>query len=213
MSLIMSVAANDSIATRETLLKRLKDCEDHSSWQQFYDTYRNLIFSFALKAGLSESEAEDVVQETVIGVARNLPEFEYDPARCSFKTWLLNQTVWRIKDQLRKRLPANPRTDARIEDRDRTATTERVADSSAEEWEARWEADWKKTVLTAALRRVKAEANLKDCQMFELSVIRQWAPREVARALGVSVARVYLAKHRLAPLVKKHVEQLEKQSI
>jgi hypothetical protein len=44
-------------------------------------------------------------------------------------------------------------------------------------------------------------------------VIRQWAPREVARALGVSVARVYLAKHRLAPLVKKHVEQLEKQRI
>jgi hypothetical protein len=95
--------------------------------------------------------------------------FHVHPARCSLKTWLLNQTVWRIKDQLRRRLPVNPRTDARIEDRDRTATTESVADSSAEEWQAHWEADWKKAVLTAALRRVKAEANLKDCQMFELS--------------------------------------------
>lgn len=87
-----------SIATRATLLERLKDCEDQASWREFYDLYRDLIFSFAIKAGLTESEADDVVQETVIGVARKLPEFRYDPAKCSFKTWLLNQTVWRIKD-------------------------------------------------------------------------------------------------------------------
>src|SRR5215510_13697894 len=106
MSPTMAKPEHESIATRETLLNRLKDCDDHSSWQRFYDTYRDLIYSFALKAGLSESEAEEVVQETVIGVARKLPEFTYDPARCSFKTWLLNQTTWRIKSQFRKRLPS-----------------------------------------------------------------------------------------------------------
>jgi len=38
MSSIMAEPAQGSIATRETLLNRLKDCDDHSSWQEFYDT-------------------------------------------------------------------------------------------------------------------------------------------------------------------------------
>ena len=44
-------------------------------------------------------EAEEVVQETAIGVARRLPEFAYDPKVCRFKTWLLNLVRWRIQDQ------------------------------------------------------------------------------------------------------------------
>src|SRR6476661_8350345 len=107
MSIVMAEETQLSVATRASLLKRLKDCDDQASWQQFYDLYRELIRSFALKAGLTESEADEVVQETVIGVARKLPEFHYDPAKCSFKTWLLNQTVWRIKDQFRKRPPTD----------------------------------------------------------------------------------------------------------
>lgn len=65
-------------------------------------------------------------------------------------------------------------------------------------------------MLKAALARVKQEANLKDCQMFELHMLRGLAPREVARTLGVSMAHVYLAKHRTAPLVKRRIAELEK---
>jgi RNA polymerase sigma-70 factor (ECF subfamily) len=207
----MADPTNDSIPTRETLLNRLKDCDDHSSWQEFYDIYRNLIYEFALKAGLTETEADEVVQETVIGVARKLPEFTYDPARCSFKTWLLNLTTWRIKDRFRRRVPAGRATIANVDDTARTATVERVADPAAERWETMWEVDWKKTVLHAALQRVKAEANLKDCQICELYLLRQWPAREVARALGVSIGRIYLAKHRIAPLLKKQIARLELQ--
>ena len=96
------------------------------------------------------------------------------------------------------------------EDTARTATVERVPDASVERLEAVWNEDWQRTVLAAALARVKAEANLKDCQMFELLALRGLSPREVARTLGVSTARVYLAKHRIAPLVKKRVAELER---
>lgn len=34
-----------------------------------------------------------------------MPAFKYDPARGSFKFWLLNMTRWRIADLLRKRQP------------------------------------------------------------------------------------------------------------
>src|SRR5439155_4963150 len=98
------------IPTRRSLLSRLKDWNDQESWKVFFDTYWKLIFNAALRAGLTEAEAEDVVQETVIGVSKQLPAFVYDPARASFKTWLMRQTNWRIRDQFRKRMPLPERT-------------------------------------------------------------------------------------------------------
>jgi len=92
-----------SLETRPSLLNRLKSGDDPQSWQEFYKTYGGLIRFFAEKAGLTADEAEEVVQETAIGVARRLPEFNYDPKVCRFKTWLLNLTRWRIQDQLRRR--------------------------------------------------------------------------------------------------------------
>ena len=115
----------DSYPTRPSLLNRLKDTQDQQSWQEFDDLYRKLIFGFALKAGLTETEAQEVVQETLIAAAKNLPEFRYDPKVCSFKTWLLNLSRWRVQDQLRKRVPTAPATLLKPLDADRTATIER----------------------------------------------------------------------------------------
>jgi hypothetical protein len=58
----MTVQDNDSIPTRQSLLARLKDWEDQESWREFFDTYWRLIHATALKAGLSEPEAQEVVQ-------------------------------------------------------------------------------------------------------------------------------------------------------
>ena len=210
-------ARPDLLSTRESLLRRLKDCDDPSSWQEFYDRYAGLILRFAIKAGCSETEAEEVVQETVIGVARKLLEFKYDPAVCSFKTWLLNQTRWRIKDQVRRRSPGvqvpsmckpGAGRDVSGDDTRRTSTVERIADPAANPLETVWEQEWAQTRLEAAMQRVKEQTNLKDCQIYDLYVLRQWRPREVARALGVSVAQVYLAKHRVGRLFQRELQHL-----
>src|SRR6266542_34920 len=93
-----------SLETRPSLLQRLQAGDDPQSWEEFYRTYGGLIRFFAEKAGLTADEAEEVVQETAICVARRLPDFTYDPKVCRFKTWLLNLVRWRIQDQLRKRV-------------------------------------------------------------------------------------------------------------
>src|SRR5262245_7043486 len=81
----MNSAPDDElIPTRRSLLARLKDWEDRDGWKEFFDTYWRLIFNVALKAGRTETEAEDVVQETVVSVARQMPAFQYDP-KGSFK--------------------------------------------------------------------------------------------------------------------------------
>src|SRR6266487_6337061 len=97
---------NDSdelLATRWTLIERLKNWDDQESWRQFFDTYWKLIYGVAIKSGLTHPEAQDVVQETVISVCKSMHNFKADPAYGSFKAWLLNLTRWRITDQVRKR--------------------------------------------------------------------------------------------------------------
>ncbi len=93
----------DLLPTRYSLLSRLQNWGDEESWRLFFDTYWRLIYSVALKSGLTESEAQEVVQETIICVAQNIQKFKRDRRLGSFKGWLRNLTRWRIADQLKKR--------------------------------------------------------------------------------------------------------------
>src|SRR5262249_18604836 len=94
--------------TRKSLIEKLDNWEDHRVWDEFYQTYCRLIFSVATKAGLTREEAFDVVQETVLAIARQVKKGQYDPRAGSFKAWLLQMTRWRILDvfRARKRQPS-----------------------------------------------------------------------------------------------------------
>src|SRR5438445_5405568 len=128
------------VATRRSLVDRLVNWDDQKRWQEFFDTYWKLIYSTARKAGLTDAEAQEVVQETVITVAKNIEKLKYDPNRGSFKGWLLQITRWRIVDQFRKREPGNAKAPRTAEDR-LTATIDRVPDSSVADLDAMWEAE------------------------------------------------------------------------
>src|SRR5436309_7478286 len=86
--------------TRLSLVERLANWDDRARWQEFFDTYWRLIYAVARRAGLQDSEAQDVVQETILAVARNITKYERAAGR--FKPWLLQMTRWRIADQFRK---------------------------------------------------------------------------------------------------------------
>ena len=93
----------DLIPTRRSLLSRLRDLGDQESWSDFFHLYWRLIYEVALKAGLGDAEAQEVVQETVISVAKQMPGFRYDPARGRFKGWLLQITPQADAGQRRQR--------------------------------------------------------------------------------------------------------------
>jgi RNA polymerase sigma-70 factor (ECF subfamily) len=199
--------------TRQTLLNRLKNWDDQESWRQFFDLYWRLLHSVALKAGLTEQEAEDAVQETIISVAKTMVKFHYDPSRCSFKTWLFHLAQKRIADQYRKRLPAAVARGSNAATSTRTATVERVADPASVDLDALWEAEWQTIVFEAAVTRVKAKASAQSYQIFDLCALRNWPVKRVAAALNISAAQVYLAKHRVMGLVKREARLLEKQGL
>jgi RNA polymerase sigma factor (sigma-70 family) len=200
-----------SSATRRSLLSRLKQSNAQESWREFFDTYWRLIYTAALNAGLADSEAQEVVQETVLTVVRKIKSFRYDPAVGSFKGWLLTIVRWRIGDQFRKRqkqirLPSSRRAEA-----SGTATLERIADPGAINLDVLWEEEWQRTVFAAALSRVKRQANARHYQMFDLHAVKHWSVDKVAQTLGVSTGQVRLAKHKITVLMRREVARLEKE--
>lgn len=205
--------------TRMSLIERLGDWEDQRSWDDFYQTYWRLIYSVSVKSGLSPDEAFDVVQETVLSVAKQWKKGQqYDPAKGSFKTWLMNITRWRISDQFRKkqRNPAAMNQAGGTPDADgdarRTATIERMQGEDGEEvLERLWENEWRYNISEVAIERVKKLVSPKQFQIFHAYVIKEWEVSRVKKELGVSQSQVYLAKHRVGSLLKKEVEILKKE--
>jgi RNA polymerase sigma factor (sigma-70 family) len=205
--------ASEFIPTRHSLLSRLKDWDDHEGWKLFFDTYWKLIHNAAIKAGLSDAEAQDVVQETLLSVLKKMPGFEYEPEKGSFKKWLMRLTRWRITDQLRKRQRG-------IEDLAREGETDNgiaAIDCRAESVmpgvEALWEAEWEKKLMEAALDRVKRKVDPKQYQAFDLYVFKRWPVSKVARTLRINPGRVYLAKHRINKLIIKELARLHTQPL
>ena len=203
-----------SIPTRPSLLNRLKTGEDDESWREFYRIYGKLARDFAIQAGCTDAEADEVVQETAIAMARHLPEYRYDPKVCRFKTWLLNLTRWRVQDQLRKRRKEGAWNQERShdphnDDTARTATLHRVPDPASVDLDGLFEAEWRKNLFAAALDRVKAQFSLKQFQIFDLLVLKEWPGADVAKSLGVSLASVYVTRHRIAAAIKKETKRLE----
>jgi RNA polymerase sigma-70 factor (ECF subfamily) len=205
----MAEPMDELIPTRATLIQRLKDWQDQSSWQDFFDTYWKLIYGVALKGGLTAAEAQDVVQETMISVAKHMPTFEYDPAIGSFKTWLLNMTRWRITDQLRKRGPFAAGHPAFADTATGTRTVDKVVDPASPALDALWDKEWEKNLLDAAMAKVKRRLDPQKYQIFDLYVNKGWPPEKVAATFGISVDQVYLAKHRTTELIKEEVKRLE----
>jgi RNA polymerase sigma-70 factor (ECF subfamily) len=199
------------LKTRRSLIERLRNRDDRESWREFFNRYWKLIYGLAIKSGLTEDEAEEVVQETMATLAKNLDRYEYKPEECSFKSWIFKSAKWRIIDQIRKR-PADFLKPARPDrEPDRTATVERVADEATPQLDQIWEEEWQQNLMDVALARVKQKVSIKEFQIFDLYALKAWPVRDVKRMLHVSAAHVYVTKHRISALIKKEVRKLEEE--
>jgi RNA polymerase sigma factor (sigma-70 family) len=200
---------DELIPTRASLLARLKNLEDHDSWQNFFDTYWKLIYGVCTKRGLSPSEAEDVVQETMCAIVKHMPNFSYDRNLGSFKSWLLNMVRWRIADQYRKR--AVVKNMPRQSSANDTKAIEEFPDLETQQLQSIWDKEWEQALLEAAIVKTRRTINPKKLQIFDLVVRQQVPPNDVAKTFNISVNQVYLVKHRVTQQIKVEVERLKRQ--
>ncbi len=195
--------------TRRSLILRLADWQDRKSWDEFYRTYWRPIYSVAIKAGLKDYEAWDVVQDVILTIAKQTRKNAYDPERGSFKSWLRKVTGWRINDLYRAR---NKDTANVVNETNQEGgLIENIADTESQSFDDMWDKEWQRNVMVAALERVKMNVSPKQFQIFDYHVIHGMKPMEVHRKLGVSVAQVYIAKHRVGKLLKKEIEYIKSQ--
>ncbi len=202
------------LATRWTLINRLKNLDDAESWDEFFNLYWKPIYSLALKSGLTHMEAQEVVQETIISVSKKIKDFTADPSAGSFKSWLLKLTGWRIIDQIRKR-PAEVSHNPRQHNGEtpETPLEERVPDPAGIGLEKVWDEEWHQNLIENALKKLEQQVSAKHYQIFYLHVIKSLSPEKVAKALAIKVDQVYLIKHRLRKRFEQAIKELENQPV
>lgn len=201
----------DSISTRESLLLRLKDWDDAPSWQEFFDLYWRLIYNVALRAGLSATEAQDIVQETVLSVAKKIKEFEYDPKVGSFKSWLMTVIQRRISDHFRKGKYQSAGQKKPRELAVDPAELSTIADRARHDVEQAWDTEWQAQIMEVVMERVRLQISPKQFQIFDLHVRKGLSAREVGKRLNLTLAQVYFAKYKVSGLVKKLFQRLERE--
>lgn len=204
MTLVSSMF-DDSLPTRASLLLRLQDLDDHSSWMEFFDRYRRFIFGIALRMGLSRQDAEEVVQDTVISVSRGLPSFSYNPTKGSFKGWLMRVTQHKVVDQFRK-LGRQVPTDGLPGET--TATPEAAVDQP---FDAFWEAEWQHNLLQVATDELRLAVSPRNFQIFDWTVRMGRTAEETAKAFGISTVLVRVTKFRVLHEFKRILRRLEKE--
>ena len=192
----------DSMATRRSLLTRLKDWGDRAGWREFFDTYWQLIYSVAKRSGMREEDAHELVQDVMVSVANEMPDFRYDRAKGSFRGFLMRIVHRRIADFWRRG----------VEDRKMTVAIEdqvNFTEPVTEDFEKNWDAEWKKQLLEVALRRVRGKVKLRHYMIFEMSVLREASISEIKKTLGVGLAMIYVTKHRVQKLVAAELRRME----
>jgi RNA polymerase sigma-70 factor (ECF subfamily) len=202
----MNPTPDDFLKTRLSLIRRLRDWDDSASWEDFFLTYWSLIYGCAVKSGLSDATAQDIVQESIITVSKNIAQ--YDPNKCSFKGWLYMIVRSRIIDQLRKRhrrLKCIPLTEnENLPD----ASHHQDAHLSGNALEDLWEKEWQNSLLQIAIEKVKKRAKPRQFQMYDLMVNKEWPATEVGKAMGVSESAVRKAKERIIAQIQHEVKNI-----
>ena len=188
--------------TDPRLIEAAKDWRDDSNWREFYDRYAPAIRRHACISGLSEAEAEDVVQETMLKVARYLPSFKYDRTVCKFRTWLNQIVNQRIFEALhRRRRSSFP--EASLDE-----LREAVHGSESPTGDPVVQAEVDHRLLEACLARVRGRVKPRHWQVFEAHALHGLSAEETARRYDSTAANVWVIRHRILKALRTEWQNL-----
>ena len=97
-----------------------------------------------------------------------------------------------------------------FEDDRKTSRVDQAA-GEREQIERWWDFEWQEHVVTMALEKIKAKVSPLQYQIFYHYAIKEWKPSEVCDSLNVTMAQVYVAKHRVGSIFKKELKALQEQ--
>lgn len=181
--------------TTSTILRDLRDFQNQGAWNLFAARFRRPLVHFARRLGLSEIDAEDAAQESLVAFATAFRGGRYDREKGRLSRWLFG-IAYRQCLQSRR---ANQRPDAAGA---REATVSLIGDDEGAASRA-FDQEWEQSLLTDCIERARGEVEEATFRAFELVVREGRSPESAAELLGVPVKTVYNAKHRLLKRIRE----------
>ncbi len=184
--------------TPPSLLNRLREAPPGSdSWRRFDDIYRPLLGRWLRRYSLQAHDVDDLVQNVLETVCRELPQFHYEPARGHFRGWLRQVMVNRLREFWRARK------------RDRVFVEpllEQLQDPGSE-LSQRWDREHDQHVFQALLAQIEPEFAATTWTAFQ-RIHAGERPTAVAAALGLSVNAVFLARSRILKRLRELAQEM-----
>lgn len=181
--------------TRLSLLLRIRDPRDSSAWSRFDAIYRPLLLRFARARGCNDADGEDVVQFCMTAVHRHITEFDYDPGRGRFKSWLSTIVNNYVRNLRRRRPEFGESGLSRVEDSGTTPDQE-------------FERIWMEEHLQHCLRELREEEDEISVTAFSRYALQGEAVETVCAATGLAPNQLYKLKWRLTRRLQAMLSEL-----
>lgn len=185
------------LTTTETLLEGLA-AGNETRWARFYRDYAPFLEGFiSRKFPLSHEDAEEIVSDTLIDIAKTMPTYKYDRVRKgAFHSFLLKIAQNKAIDRLWKL----------------KRTAEELEKFAAEPITLSDE-DWRREIFNAALRRIMTDTSIQDSTKiaFRRHVQLGESADKVAAELNLETNALYQIKNRMKERIAAEIENLKKE--
>lgn len=188
--------------TPRSLLERLRIQADPQSWQRLVDLYEPLLRNWLRHYGVWAADADDVVQDVLAVLVREIPNFRHDLRRGAFRRWLRGIMVNRLRVFWRER---QTRTSAETPDPEKFL--QELEDPSSELNEF-WDREHDRQILQRLLALLEPEFEATTWQAFRLVAVEGRSHLEAAQHLGLSANAVRIAKSRVLKRMRQEAEGL-----
>lgn len=178
--------------TRTSVLAQIKTGSE-AAWRRFFDIYAGYVYSLANKAGLINTDADEIVQAVFISLSVPGGFAGYDRSKGAFRSWLRKRTNWKIADAYRKRA------------KDRILPNGDFADTVSAE--KNLDEGWVEIVHDEALRRLREKSSKEHFAIFQASVLEEIPTDEVVRLYNVSRDNVYQIRKRMSATLEGYIKE------
>ena len=189
--------------TSLSLLERLHHSSENESWTRLTDLYTPLIRSWLRRYDVQDSDANDLVQEVLLAVSKNLGKFEHAGHPGAFRGWLKGILVNRLRNFWRAR-------DRRREARGHSDIEARLAELEipTSELSQLWNQEHDRYVLRQLLELVKPHFASNTWTAFCRVALKGEKPRDVASEMQISLNAVVTAKSRVLGRLRQESQGL-----
>lgn len=189
--------------TRGSLLIRLRDAQNHAAWREFVELYQPVIYRLCRRRGVRHSDAEDLVQQVLILVARAVDRFDASSERGTFRGWLYRISHNVIVNFLSRDLPKNRATGG--DDNPVLSGAVEKENSSLVRMEVR------RQLFREAAQRAREEFEESTFRAFWLTAVEDISIEDAATQLNKSTGAIYAARSRVLKRLRDIVQDLERE--